>query len=434
MNAANALARTMSLMRRNLRPEVSDIELLDALTSVEVILVADEENLASPEGQHALVAATLLIARSGAKCFLQAPNTALAGVQTPLEQARLLDALLDIGADLVPGQEITVDDPARALDIAVVLGDSAYSGSARQVMRLSGDAWEGRLGPEGSRWISNGAPFGALAAAGLAAGEAYKVAMRRLRDRAAPGPFDDFFRATEYAHVALAPPGTPPPTVDIARFDMVSGGAITHAALYALARIAGVRGKGRVIEADTNDITNINRYALLRRKALGLWKADHLASLDFGGLEIESVPLRYEAAQRNKIGPLAPVILVGVDNVESRWAVQDEHPRWLGIGATEDYLAFLSVHEPYLPCARCVHEGGPTAEGDVPTVAFVSHWAGLALAAAFAREMSGRGLQANEQLSHFECLQLGSPAGIWKMRGTPRKNCPHGCDRVRQVG
>lgn len=431
MNAANALARTMLLMRRNLRPEVSDDELLDALTSVRVVLVADDENLAAPEGQYALVTAALLIARSGAKCLLHAPNARLSGVHTPLEQTHLVDALLEVGVDLVPGQEILAGYPAAEADLSIVLGDSPFRGSASRITRLSGDAWEGQLGFHGRRWISRGAPFGALAAAGLAAGEVYKVAMRRLRHFAAPGPFDDFFRATEFARVALAPAGTPPPTVDIGRFDMVSGGAITHAALYALARIPGVRGRARVIEADANEITNINRYALLLRKALGLRKAEHIAGLGLGSLQIESVPLRYEPAHRKEIGSLAPRVLVGVDNIESRWSVQDEHPRWLGIGATEEYFAFLSVHEPGLPCARCVHESGPPPEGEIPTVAFVSHWAGLVLAAALARELSGVGHRADEQLNHFQCLQLGSPAGIWKMRGNGRLGCS--CTRGRAV-
>src|SRR5207244_8319483 len=58
----------------------------------------------SHDGQHAFVAATLLIARSGGKCFLKAPNVRLGAVHAPLEQTHLLDALLDIGRDLIPGK------------------------------------------------------------------------------------------------------------------------------------------------------------------------------------------------------------------------------------------------------------------------------------------------------------------------------------------
>ncbi len=419
----------MLLMRSNLRADVTDALLLDALTSVEVELVADEDNLESPEGQHALVSATLLIARSGAKCFLRAPNVRLKGVQAPLSEPYLLDALLDVGGDLIPGQTIELARGAN-VDMAVILGDSSYSGSAQQVVRMSGDAWEGRIGPTGGRWIKTGSPFGGLAAAGVAAGEPYKFAMRRLRHFAALGPFDDYFRACNEASVAVAPRGTPAPKPILGRFDAISGGAIIQAALYALSRIPGVTADARVIEQDTNDLTNINRYALLRRSGVGVPKAEYLSSLDLGGLQIQPIPLRYEAPNRARIGALAPNVLVGVDNIESRWAVQEENPDWLAIGATEDYLAFLTTHTASVPCVRCVHPVGPAFNGAVPTAAFVSHWGGLALAAAFARVRSGFPFSASEQVTQFACLQLGSFSAVWKMRGTGSADCPSRCSQL----
>jgi len=426
VTAVEALARTMLLMRSNLRADVIDALLLDALTSVKVELVADDDNLESPEGQHALVAATLLIARSGAKCFLRTPNVGLKGVQAPLTERHLLDALLDVGQDLIPGQTIESAGPVNA-DIAVILGDCSYSGSARHVLRMSGDAWEGTIAPTGARWTTTGSPFGALAAAGLAAGEPYKFAMRRLRHFAADGPFDEYFRACNQASVALAPRGTPAPKPVLGTFDTVSGGAIIQAALYALSRIPVVTADARVIEQDTNDLTNINRYGLLRRSGVGVQKAEYLSSLDLGGLQLEPIPLRYEARNRARTGPLAQNVLVGVDNIESRWAVQEEDPAWLGIGATEDYLAFLTVHTPGMSCVRCVHPAGPATNGAVPTAAFVSHWGGLALAAAFARLRSGVPLSAGEQVTQFACLQLGSSSAVWKTRGMASGDCPNHC-------
>src|SRR5437773_2396531 len=134
----------MQLMRTTLRPDVSDSALLDALTSVKVELVSDEHNLAAEEGQHALIAAALLIARSGTKCFLRTPNVHLKGIHAPLTQPRLLDALLDVGQDLIPHQEIELADGSGKADLAIISGDSLYFGSALKGVRLSGNAWEGR--------------------------------------------------------------------------------------------------------------------------------------------------------------------------------------------------------------------------------------------------------------------------------------------------
>lgn len=262
-----------------------------------------------------------------------------------------------------------------------------------------------------------------------AAAEPYKFAMRRVRHFAAAGPFDEYFRACDQASIALAPRSTPAPKPVLGAFDMVSAGAISQAALYALSRIPGVAADARVIEHDTNELTNINRYALLRRSGVrsDMQKAQYLSRLNLDGLEIQPIPLRYEALNRARIGPLARNVLIGVDNLHSRWAVQEEHPEWLGIGATEDYLAFLTVHHSGLPCARCVHPEGPLADGPAASAAFVSHWGGLVLAAAFARARSWSDFSADEQVTQFASLQLGSSGSVWKTKGAARGDCPNGC-------
>lgn len=429
MTKLNALSRTLLLMRTHLRPDISDEVLLNALTSTTAILVGDEENLSTPEGQHALITAASLIARSGGRCFVDAPNVPLIGNHPPLREYRLVDALLELGADLIPGQEIMAGQPSRKADLALVIGDSTFSGSAYQMVSLSGSTWTGRIGPTRQRWVPTNSPFGALAAAGLAAAEAYKVAMRKLRPYASPGPFDEMFRAAVGAQVVLAPRHAGSPKADLGRFDMVSGGAISQAALYALARIPGVNGEARVIEPDINDITNINRYAFLRRSLVGEAKAVHLAGISLQGLALQGVQLRYEEKNVDSIGQLASDVLVGVDHVESRWAVQESQPTWLGIGATEAYDAMLSFHTRGLPCARCVHEIGAAPQGPIPTAAFISHWAGLLLAAAFVGNRAGW-LRPGEQVTWLACLQLGSQFGVRRVAGFPSGVCPYGCPQA----
>ena len=85
-------------------------------------------------------------------------------------------------------------------------------------------------------------PLGALAAAALAAGEAFKAAMRQLYDVArTPGIFDDLFAPCQAARVDLGPADMPL-TANLPAFDLVSGGAIANAALYVL--YAGAWGHG----------------------------------------------------------------------------------------------------------------------------------------------------------------------------------------------
>lgn len=432
MTANLALARTILLMRRNLGDNISDALLLSALQSVQVLFVADELNLASPAGQHAFMTSVLLTARSGAACFIDAPNVPALNLQAPYTQPRVVDALVDIGADLIPGQHIAgvPYDGGLRFDVAIILGDSPFYAEADLTIRLSGTDWEGRIAPAGARWAGYASPFGALAAAGLAAAEAFKAAMRRLRPYAGPGPFDDYFRAAPQGSVRLAPVGTPPPTAALGMIDFVSGGAVTQSALYALGRIPAVTAAARVFEADAHDLTNLNRYGLLRRSGSTSAKGAYLERQALGGVRLKSIPYRFDEENRHRFGQLAANILVGVDNVESRWLVQRENPAWLGIGATEDYLAMRTVHAAGMPCAKCVHDVGGLAPGYIPTVAFVSHWSGLALAAAYAQHAQGIATASIDQVARYSCLQLGGAAGVHAARGWHQPDCGNACSSL----
>jgi len=254
MTPRDALDRTLLLMRDHLRGEAKDTALLDALGTTEVVFVADRKNLRSSEGQTALVAAAIMCARSGARCYLEIPNVPRRGAQPPLRGNELVHGLFDLGADLLPGAVFHDGVPAHALDAAVVIGDSPWRGRAAHTWRLSGNAWTGSVGPDGERWGSVASPFGALAAAGLAAGEIFKISMRRLRWWATTlSVFDELFPPTPAAQLHLAPPGTPAPAARVDRLDIVGGGAITHATLFALARVPTLNATARVIEPGVAD-------------------------------------------------------------------------------------------------------------------------------------------------------------------------------------
>ena len=186
-----ALDRTMRLMRDHLVAEPSDEVLLDALTSRRVTVAADEANLRSPAGQTAFVTTVLLLLRSGTSVTLRAPDVEMLGRQPPLVGTRIVSALTDIGCDLIEGISCLCDEAAlTASGATVLIGDTALAPSGGMVVRVCGDALTARVRtsaadlarqPLGSVWPAElHIPFGALAAAGLAAGEIYKIAMRRL--------------------------------------------------------------------------------------------------------------------------------------------------------------------------------------------------------------------------------------------------------------
>jgi hypothetical protein len=383
---AEALKRTLLLMRGDLET-VSDDELLKALNGTRVVLSAGWDVLRTHSGQSAIVAAATLMLRTGHDVFLDFPDARLLGPQPPLRSGGgLLGALVECGNDLLPGRCFQLGR-SEAADVAVAFGTAAPA-PGELTLAFNATDWSARLtGGDRSAWSGGDWPVGGLGCGALAAGEAFKAAMRKLQHRAATPLFDDWYEATTEAAVELAPEGMAL-TADLGAFDMISGGAIANSALFALLRLPVVAGACRVLDDDASAMSNLNRNALLRRSRLGRKKVEDLASYA-SGLVIAGLALRFEAGLKDV--KLADTVLVGVDHIPSRWAVQRTGPAWLGVGATDRFTVQVSKHRPAEPCAGCAYPYGNDPRGDIPTVAFVSFWSGLLLAVELLGRQSDEG-------------------------------------------
>jgi hypothetical protein len=433
MTLRKALDRTLLLMRDEVRETVTDNELITALTGLQVALIADATNIVSHSAQTAFVTAAMLMARSGHRVHLICPCVALAGPQPPLGAGELIEELARAGADLLPGYAFATEAPAGEVDFAIALGNTAISVQAARRIRLNAGLWSGRLGTERATEIWNGSawPLGGMAAAGLAAAEAFKTSMRKLAHAARnPSRMETVFAPTDELAFDLAPENTPCVT-QLGSFDCVSGGAIVNAILYALARLPDVKGHVRVIEPDKAELTNLNRYMLLLGSHLTEPKARDLATVLAGsGLTIVPVPSRYEPKELPSLLPLAASVLVGVDDIPTRWLVQRANPDWLGVGATTHWSAMASFHADGLGCAECLHPTDDPGDAPIPTVAFVSFWAGLLTAAYFLRHCASPTIPATEQQIYLTALRPEHPS--WSV--VPhRRDCPS-CRALRASG
>ncbi len=160
------LARTLLLLRDHVGPDVPDRSLGEALTRTRIAIVGDRPNLQVESAQHAFVTSALLSARSGASVHLVAPDLPLLGEHPPLRGDRLDAALLDALEDLIPDVHGAATLPSEELDLAIMIGDTPWSGRARRIVRLQANAWSGGIvGGGGTRWGDHASPFGALASA-----------------------------------------------------------------------------------------------------------------------------------------------------------------------------------------------------------------------------------------------------------------------------
>ena len=230
--------------------------------------------------------------------------------------------------------------------------------------------------------------------------------------------FAEFFALLSNTTLVLAPETTPMVRA-LGAIDIISGGAITNGLLYALARLPNVTGVGRVVEPDIAEMSNLNRYMLLTMGDLEEPKAERLAALELGGFTLK--PLLWQFETRDSIGAFAPRVLVGVDDIPTRWAVQRGMPRYLGIGATTHWSAMASCHRPGEACAGCAHPRDDTMAGPIPTVAFVSFLAALLQATDLLRDLAGA--PAAETLTYVTALRADR---VWRAPVAERPNCPVG--------
>jgi hypothetical protein len=434
MSPLDALSRTILLARDFVRdPEASDQDIVDALMSITVAIVADAATVELPATQTAIAALAAQVAAYGARLRLVFPNTRMRSPQPPLRGEYFRDALVDFAGDLVPGGSAVAAEAPDPTDLVFVIGNTSIATPlAATTWRVGWTKWSGLLRaaydavPEPDVEL----PVGALVSATLAAAEPFKHVVRELLAAAGVVRTYDELSATHLAEVKLAPEDTEVTKFDFGHIDIVSGGAIANAFLHALLRIPKARAVVRVFEPETLDASNLNRYALARRSFVGGLKTRMLEGWQTNAVAINGQATRFDERTPSTMRRLAPTVFVGTDDIPSRWFVQALQPEWLCVGATTHFTAMASEHNAESACAGCLHPEDDDVNAPIATVSFVSYWAGLLLLVRLLRKHSTRPVRETERVVEVAALQAGAERGIWLHRVNRNARCPLRCLRA----
>jgi len=263
---------------------------------------------------------------------------------------------------------------------------------------------------EGDCWTGDD-PVGAMAAAAAAAADGVRAALRHISDQlgvpvpSVPGWSGELGREVDLdLHLLKS-------SQNLGDVEVVSGGAITNAALFALLRVPDVGADVRVIEPDTYGTSNLNRYALGRRSQVDLPKVDILTSFGNDHIPVGGLTRRLDETFAAELGPLARNVLVGVDHIPSRWIAQRHAPGLVVVGSTSHDFVVVSAHPSHGPCAGCTHPRDDSGTGEIPTISFVSFWVGLLQALDLVRyaRYPDRGACRTERYP----LRLDRRRGLW---------------------
>lgn len=426
MTALEQLSRSVQLCRDYVDAGLSDQEICDRFQSVRVLCVSDLNNLSSLSGQTALVTLVSLLNRMGMQVDLAIPDVAMLTPQPPLSGSSLRNALLAASETMITGAAVR-ESSALNPDLIFALGNTNVGIGYAHSWRMSGSEWHGALTMKGSAethaWTAD-FPVGSMVSAALAANEAFKFVMRHLplRDQ------DDhiFFEASscrwDFGSVPIRSVD-----LDLGEVDIISAGAISQAVLYALLRFPNIHLRGRIFDDDVTGPSNLNRNMLTLVTDVEVRKVLVAEQRCGSKLRLEPVANRFKSPGLDVLR-LAPRALVGVDDIPSRWEVQRYASSWVAVSGTSHFSVSSSAHRPNEPCCGCLHPIDDSAGANpIPTISFVSFWAGLAMSVRLFREALDSPYPLDQQHLWLTPLRMDQPHAAMWLPIAPRKDCPVNC-------
>jgi hypothetical protein len=314
-----------------------DLSAFQAALQSQVICVAfDREAARSPEASNTLQLAVNLLSRLY-------PRLAIA----PLDaEARAVSHEL-VAHSLAINPAIEITDDLSQVSACIVVGlqrpqveaPVVFAGSDGWVVHLSSSA------PVGIGTSKN--PFGAGAAACLAVANIFRIT---FAGQLPHSKVDETVRLSlvDYDPSASQPSNHPLRPVDLGESYLVGLGAIGNGAVWALGKLKSLRGKLHLIDHETVDLSNLQRYVLAKQADADAAtpKADLAAhALSGTGLVIDPHRVRWGQFLRTRSNWDLQRVAVAVDSARDRQAIQAALPRWITNAWTQPDALGVSTHQ-----------------------------------------------------------------------------------------
>ena len=316
---------------------ISHEQLVEVLEDVAIRLSISDRASTDPAVAAGASLLTNLVARLYPRLHLDGPSEV---VEQCADLARRVNPSIDLN-----GKSAQV--------VSVLFGE--FDTDAVHAISTSASGWSVHIDEPAPRGSPPATPFAALAAACVAAAELFRVVFadglgRRGRRRSQPGSFD----LITQRHDALAP------YVDVAglvlpRLHLVGAGAVGEACLLAL-RASGASGHVTVVDPQTLEMSNLQRYVLSVIDDVGARKVDIAArALKDTAWTIEGVPTVWGADDRS--APRRDDVLVALDSARDRLGVAAGLHRRIYNAWTQPADLGWSRHERFgeEPCLACLY-------------------------------------------------------------------------------
>jgi molybdopterin/thiamine biosynthesis adenylyltransferase len=376
----------------------NDAFLMSQLKKAHIAICCNKELLDTPNGQHIVLMSINLLSR-----FCQNLDLSMSKVQPKINfplinKTSFIDCLLKLFKAINPlGRIKPKIDPHRLYDAVLVIGEENVR--SKRTISVNSDGWLTYLYPDRkhfARISENQNPLGAQLSACFGVAEIFKAIFSKTLDC---NPLDVSssesltFSILDYA---LNTPSTENPVLPesfhLGSIHLIGAGAIGSATAYSLRSIHGVSGALTVIDPETIEVSNLNRYlpvtakdAIENKPKVNIVKG----LLSDSGLQVTVFRKAYQNYAKKRT-PNLDLAVVAVDNDQTRWTIQNDFPRVILNGATGVSSLTISRHDDFLEkaCLGCLYPKGqePTAPLPCPTISFISATGGVLLAAEIIKE------------------------------------------------
>ncbi|RAZ73037.1 E2 ligase fold family C protein [Mesorhizobium atlanticum] len=319
-----------------------DARAFERLLNGLVVGIAFDGQACSTEGRASLDLLVRLLARLYPSiCFLPEGE----------EAGRLAKALARLARSI--NSRITLARRGASISHCVVVG-SAIPEISCPTLYLGSNGWLAKFSvsqPVGSGDSHN--PFGAGAAACIAAANLFRLVFIAQLNGAS---IDETvaFSVFDYAPGSQANPALSG-AVDLDRLFLLGLGAIGNGAVWGLSRVPGLRGTLELVDPETIDQGNLQRYVLALERDVGRSKVKLARGYlkNNSGLSVVGHEMRWQALTTGEMQHVA----VALDSAEDRIALQGALPRWTMNSWTQRGDLGVSHHgfDDDMACLACLY-------------------------------------------------------------------------------
>lgn len=307
------------------------------------LLILYDNSVCEKEGKATLDMLVRLLARLY-------PNVELRNI----EGDRMMDELARIARSINPLVNMS---PTEAPTICVAVGRTKNSLFEIPTFYIGSDNWIAKFSvhePLGSGNSNN--PIGAGAAACFAAANIFRKVFAGQLPHSEP---DESFSISllDYS-VNTDSPNPQIGNIDLKQFTLVGLGAIGNGVIWALSKVSGLKGCATLIDDETIDLSNLQRYILATQDDINRPKVELAASyLADNGMEADKQPVKWNEYVANRARWDLELVAVCVDNVPDRIMVQAALPKYLFNAWTQPENIGVSRHLHFIdqPCLCCLY-------------------------------------------------------------------------------